>query len=404
MEKKCIIVGVTAGIAAYKTCTLVSSLKKAGHDVHVLMSENAMKFVSPLTFQTLSANRVITDTFMTDWTPEVHHISLAHKADAFVVAPASADFIAKAANGIADDMLTTTFLASYCPKLVVPAMNTHMLENPATQRNIAQLKQDGIMVMESDSGYLACGDTGRGRMPEADEIADALGMALQNDKFLQGKKVVISAGPTCEAIDPVRYITNHSSGKMGYALARAARNAGADTVLVSGPSTLKAPYGVRICHIVSAADLAETVLEESEDADAVIMAAAVADYTPIETAKEKIKKSEGDLGIALKRTQDVLLELGKRKKAHQVLIGFAMETENLLANAQKKLEGKNADYIVANSIADQGAGFGVDTNKITILSHTGQKAFALMSKDDAAWTILKECLEHDRGEKDAAGH
>lgn len=392
MDRKCVIVGVTGGIAAYKACALVSHLKKAGHEVHVLMSHNAMQFVTPLTFQALSGHQVITDTFMLDDEEEVHHIALARKADAFVVAPASADFLAKAANGIADDMLTTTFLASYCPKLVVPAMNTHMLENPATQRNIRQLKEDGIAVMASDSGYLACGDTGKGRMPEPDEIIDAMGILLETEKFLSGKNVVISAGPTCEDIDPVRYITNHSSGKMGYALARAARNAGAKTVLVSGRTSLARPYGVRTVDVISAADMAEAVLAESADADAVIMAAAVADYTPVETATEKIKKSEGDLSLALKRTQDILLELGKRKQEKQVLIGFAMETENLIANAGKKLEDKNADYIVANSIADPGAGFGVDTNKITILSREGRQDFDLMSKDDAARTILDVCL------------
>lgn len=392
MDRKCVIVGVTGGIAAYKACALVSHLKKAGHEVHVLMSHNAMQFVTPLTFQALSGHQVITDTFMLDDEEEVHHIALARKADAFVVAPASADFIAKAANGIADDMLTTTFLAAYCPKLVVPAMNTHMLENPATQRNIRQLKEDGIAVMASDSGYLACGDTGKGRMPEPDEIIDAMGILLETEKFLSGKKIVISAGPTCEDIDPVRYITNHSSGKMGYALARAARNAGAKTVLVSGRTALAKPYGVRTVDVISAADMAEAVLAESADADAVIMAAAVADYTPVETATEKIKKSEGDLSLALKRTQDILLELGKRKQEKQVLIGFAMETENLIANAGKKLEDKNADYIVANSIADPGAGFGVDTNKITILSREGRQDFDLMSKDDAARTILDVCL------------
>jgi phosphopantothenoylcysteine decarboxylase/phosphopantothenate--cysteine ligase len=401
MEKKCVIVGVTGGIAAYKACTLVSHLKKAGHEVHVLMSVNAMKFVSPLTFQALSGHQVITDTFMLDDEEEVHHIALARKADVFVVAPASADFIAKAANGLADDMLTTTFLAAYCPKLVVPAMNTHMLENPATQANIARLKSYGIRIMESSSGYLACGDVGRGRMPEPDAIIDAMGPLLCSDHFLKGKKIVVSAGPTCEDIDPVRYITNHSSGKMGYALARAARDMGADVVLVSGRTALDQPYGIRMRKIVSAADMADAVLQESTDADAVIMAAAVADYTPLVTADEKIKKSEGDLSIGLKRTQDILLELGRRKKDGQVLIGFAMETEHLLENAAKKLAEKNADYIVANSIADPGAGFGVDTNKITILSEEGQKAYDLMSKDEAARTILKACLG---GKRDAVSH
>ena len=375
MEKKCIIVGVTAGIAAYKTCTLVSSLKKAGHDVHVLMSENAMKFVSPLTFQTLSANRVITDTFMTDWTPEVHHISLAHKADAFVVAPASADFIAKAANGIADDMLTTTFLASYCPKLVVPAMNTHMLENPATQRNIAQLKQDGIMVMESDSGYLACGDTGRGRMPEADEIADALGMALQNDKFLQGKKVVISAGPTCEAIDPVRYISNYSSGKMGVALAKSASRMGADVTLIT-TKYIEAPF--KTVKVKSAISMQNAVNEEFEDADYIIMAAAVADYRVKNPSEQKIKKTGKDdetLTLELVKNPDILKELVQKKGTNSkpVIIGFCAESENLLENAQKKLKNKGCDYLVANDISKKDIGFYADYNEVTIFSKDGRK-------------------------------
>lgn len=392
MEKKCIIVGVTGGIAAFKACSLVSSLKKQGHDVHVLMSKNAQEFVTPLTFQSLSANRVITDMFSVDYEPEVHHISLAKKADVFVVAPASADFIAKAANGIADDMLTTTFLAAYCPKLVVPAMNTHMLMNPATQDNIAKLKKYGIHIMESDAGYLACGDVGKGRMPEPKEIEDALNMVMTSDKFLLGKKVMVTAGPTEESIDPVRYITNHSSGKMGYALARAARNAGADVTLVSGHTALEKPYGVDVVNVRSAADMASAVLDQSDRMDAVIMAAAVADYTPAECADHKIKKTDGDLSIAVKRTTDILAELGKKKKPGQKLIGFAMETENLLANAQAKLEAKNVDYIAANSIADAGAGFGVDTNKVTILSRSGQEDLGLLSKDETAERILKYCL------------
>lgn len=393
MEKKCVIVGVTGGIAAFKACSLVSSLRKKGHEVHVLMTEGAQKFVTPLTFQTLSGTRVITDMFSVDYEPEVHHISLAEKADIFVVAPATADFIAKAANGIADDMLTTTFLAAECPKLVVPAMNTHMLENPATQRNIARLREDGIHVMESASGFLACGDTGKGRMPEPVQIEDALTEFMYDDRFLSGKKILVTAGPTKEAIDPVRYITNHSTGKMGYALARAARNAGAEVTLVSGDTDLAAPCDVKMVYVRSAAEMEKAVLSRSADMNAVIMAAAVADYTPRETATEKIKKSDGDLAVAVRRTADILLELGKGKKEGQVLIGFAMETQNLLENAEKKLKAKNADYIIANSIREKGAGFGGDTNIVTILSGKGKKELGLLSKDETAAEILQYCLK-----------
>lgn len=393
MEKKCVIVGVTAGIAAFKACSLVSSLRKQGHEVHVLMTKGAEQFVTPLTFQSLSGTKVITDIFTVDYIPEVHHIALADKADAFVVAPATADFIAKAANGIADDMLTTTFLAADCPKLVVPAMNTHMLENPATQRNIKQLQEDGIYVMESASGYLACGDTGKGRMPEPDRIEDALQEVMCEKHYLKGRKILITAGPTKEAIDPVRYITNHSSGKMGYALAKAARNAGAEVTLVAGDTNLADPYHVEVIHVSSAAEMRDAVLAESDRYDAIIMAAAIADYTPVVKATEKIKKTEGDLKIELKRTTDILLELGKKKRDGQVLIGFAMETEELLANAAKKLHDKHADYIVANSIREKGAGFGGDTNIVTILSKAGEKSLGLLSKDETASMILENCLK-----------
>ena len=391
-QKKCILVGVTGGIAAYKICSLVSSLKKDGHEVHVLMTREAEEFVGPLSFQTLSGNPVIRNLFSLQDGAEVHHIALAGKADAFVIAPASANIIAKIAHGIADDMLTTTFLAATCPKLVVPAMNTHMLENPVTQDNIALCRRYGMYVMESASGYLACGDTGSGRMPEAHQIKDALESLLE-DRWLEGKKVVVTAGPTMEALDPVRYITNHSSGKMGYSLARAARNAGARVVLVSGRTALEAPFGIEMIPVRSAQDMADAVLAESTDADVVIMAAAVADYTPKDTADHKLKKSDNDLYIELKRTTDILLTLGQRKRPGQVLIGFAMETEDLLKNAAGKLEKKNADFIVANSIAEAGAGFGVDTNRVTILSRNGEKDLGLLSKDETAEKILAYCLK-----------
>ena len=393
MKNKCIVVGVTAGIAAYKICQLVSSLKKQGNEVHVIMTKEAEKFVTPLTFQTLSSQKVITDMFTVDYTPDVHHISLAKKADLFVVAPATANIIAKIAHGIADDMLTTTFLASTCPKMIVPAMNTNMLNNPSTQDNIATCQKYGMHIMCSGAGYLACGDVGAGRLPEPAEIEDAIASLVETDRYLQGRHVVITAGATQEEIDPVRYITNHSTGKMGYALAKEARNAGAKVTLISGKTNLPQPYGVDVVKVISAADMRECVVNNFEKADVVIMSAAVADYTPIEKADHKIKKAEGDLSIALKRTQDILLTIGKKKRENQVVIGFAMETENLLENAAKKLQEKNANYIIANSIREPGAGFGVDTNIVKIISPTSVEDLGLLSKDDTAKEILRHCLK-----------
>ena len=393
MKNKCIVVGVTAGIAAYKICQLVSSLKKQGNEVHVIMTKEAEKFVTPLTFQTLSSQKVITDMFTVDYTPDVHHISLAKKADLFVVAPATANIIAKIAHGIADDMLTTTFLASTCPKMIVPAMNTNMLNNPITQDNIATCQKYGMHIMCSGAGYLACGDVGAGRLPEPEEIEDAIASLVETDRYLQGRHVVITEGATQEEIDPVRYITNHSTGKMGYALAKEARNAGAKVTLISGKTNLPQPYGVDVVNVISAADMRECVVNNFEKADVVIMSAAVADYMPIEKADHKIKKAEGDLSIALKRTQDILLTIGKKKREDQVVIGFAMETENLLENAAKKLQEKNANYIIANSIREPGAGFGVDTNIVKIISPTSVEDLGLLSKDDTAKEILRHCLK-----------
>ena len=393
MKNKCIVVGVTAGIAAYKICQLVSSLKKQGNEVHVIMTKEAEKFVTPLTFQTLSNQKVITDMFTVDYTPDVHHISLAKKADLFVVAPATANIIAKIAHGLADDMLTTTFLASTCPKLIVPAMNTNMLNNPITQDNIATCQKYGIHIMCSGSGYLACGDVGAGRLPEPEEIEDAIAALVETDRYLNGRHVVITAGATQEEIDPVRYITNHSTGKMGYALAKEARNAGARVTLISGKTNLPKPYGVDVVSVTSAADMAKSVIDNFEKADVLIMSAAVADYTPIEKAEQKIKKTDGDLSIALKRTQDILLTIGQKKREDQIVIGFAMETENLLENAAKKLQEKNANYIIANSIREPGAGFGVDTNIVKIISSTSVEDLGLLSKDETAKEILRHCLK-----------
>ncbi len=393
MKNKCIVVGVTAGIAAYKICQLVSSLKKQGNEVHVIMTKEAEKFVTPLTFQTLSNQKVITDMFTVDYTPDVHHISLAKKADLFIVAPATANIIAKIAHGLADDMLTTTFLAATCPKLIVPAMNTNMLNNPITQDNIATCQKYGMHIMCSGAGYLACGDVGAGRLPEPEEIEDAIASLIETDRYLNGRHVVITAGATQEEIDPVRYITNHSTGKMGYALAKEARNAGARVTLISGKTNLPKPYGVDVVNVTSAADMAKSVIDNFENADVVIMSAAVADYTPIEKAEQKIKKTDGDLSIALKRTKDILLTIGKKKREDQIVIGFAMETENLLENAAKKLQEKNANYIIANSIREPGAGFGLDTNIVKIISPTSVEDLGLLSKDETAKEILRHCLK-----------
>lgn len=395
-ENKCIIVGITGGIAVYKICYLVSSLKKQGYDVHVLMSKEAQEFVTPLTFQTLSNNKVITDMFTIDYTPDVHHISLAKKADLFVIAPATANVIAKVANGIADDMLTTTFLASNCKKLIVPAMNTQMLMNPVTQDNIQKCRNYGMHIFESNSGYLACGDVGKGRLPEPAEIEDKIKEVLEDDKFLAGKHILVTAGPTSEAIDPVRMITNHSTGKMGYALARAARNMGAHVTLVSGTKQIEDIRDVEMVHVTSAKDMAEAVLSRQNDMDCMILAAAVADYTPVSVADNKIHKSEGEMSIPLKRTQDILKTLGENKKDGQVLIGFSMETENMVERTKEKLVKKNCDYIVANNLKEKGAGFGTDTNIVTLISKDYEKEFGILSKYDTAVKILKTCLKEKK--------
>ncbi len=394
-KKKCILIGVTGGIAAFKICSLVSSLNKKGYEVHVLMTEEAQKFVTPLTFQTLSAQKVVSDMFTVDYTPEVHHIALAEKADLFAIAPATANIIAKVSNGIADDMLTTTFLAAECPKLIVPAMNMHMLANPVTQDNIAKCRNYGMHVMEPAEGHQACGDFGRGRMPEASEIEDLIEEMLTAPKFLRGKRILITAGPTEEAIDPVRCITNHSSGKMGYALAKAARNFGAEVTLVAGRNYLSDISGVEMIHVLSAADMAEEVLTRQDSSDVMILAAAVADYTPLETAENKIHKGEGNTSIDLKRTVDILKTLGSHKRKGQILIGFSMETDDMIARTEKKLKEKNCDYIVANNLKEKGAGFQTDTNKVTVISEGNEESMELMSKDETAVRILEYCLKEN---------
>ena len=388
-NKPCVLIGVTGGIAAYKICSLVSSLHKQDYEVHVLMTREAQEFITPLTMQSLSGQKVILDMFTTDYTPDVHHISLAQKADAFVIAPATANVIAKVANGIADDMLTTTFLASKCEKLIVPAMNTAMLENPITQDNLKKCEQYSMHILESGSGYLACGTTGKGRMPEPDQIEDALKEVLHTDKYLAGRKVLITAGPTCEAIDPVRYITNHSSGKMGYALARAARNAGAEVTLVAGKTALADIRGIHMVPVTSAKEMADAVLPRQQEMDIMILAAAVADYTPITTAEEKIHKADGGMNLELTRTTDILKTLGQNKRDGQILVGFSMETENLIPNSRRKLSSKNCDFIVANSLRQAGAGFAGDTNVVTVISEKETSELGLLSKDDTAEEILR---------------
>ena len=390
--KKTVILGVTGGIAAYKAAQLTSDLKKKDLDVHVIMTRNATEFVSPLTFETLSGHRVSVDTFDRNFEYNVQHVSLAKQADVFVIAPATANVIAKLAQGLADDMLTTTFLACSCTKIICPAMNTGMLENPVTQENLQLLKARGMRIVEADSGLPACGDVGKGRLAPLAVIEDEIEQALIKEKPLAGLKVLVTAGPTQEALDPVRYLTNHSSGKMGYAIAKAARNWGAKVALVHGPTALPALRGVEDQPVTSAQSMAEAVFSRASESDLIIKAAAVADYTPVETASEKIKKTDGEFQLTLKRTQDILKAVGERKRDDQVLCGFAMETEQLLTRARTKLASKHADLIVANDLRESGAGFGIDTNRVTVITASGEETLPLMRKEDLAYELLKRCL------------
>ena len=387
---KHIVVGVTGGIAAFKACQLVSDLSKK-YEVQVIMTQNAMNFVHPLTFETLTGKKCLIDTFDRNFSYEVEHISVAKWADVFVVAPATANVIAKFAHGICDDMLTTTFLACKAPKVIAPAMNTNMYENPVTQENMEKLRGLGMHFVDAASGLLACGDTGKGKMADVEVIEEAIEMALY-EKPLAGKKVLVTAGPTQEAMDPVRYITNHSSGKMGYEVAQAARNLGAEVILVSGKTALPRPYAIETVDVKSAADMFEAVTSRSGDCDYIVMAAAVADYTPAVTADEKMKKKDDDLSVELVRTKDILKTLGQQKPEKQVLCGFAMETQNLIENATKKLTGKNADMIVANNLKVAGAGFAHDTNVATFILKDGLVENPLQSKEDLAYAIWDQLI------------
>lgn len=391
LENKKIVIGVTGSIAAYKIAGLCSMLKKKKADVTVIMTQNATNFINPITFETLTGNKCLIDTFDRNFQYDVEHVELAKAAEVFLVAPASANVIAKAAHGIADDMLTTTLLAATCPKLFAPAMNTRMYQNPITQDNLQILKKYGMKVITPASGHLACGDTGEGKMPEVEELYDNIIDAL-TPKDLTGYNVLVTAGPTQEKIDPVRFISNHSTGKMGYAIAKQAKMRGAKVTLVSGPVALKAPKGVEVVPIVSAKDMADAVWERADAMDMIIKAAAVADYRPVTTYEDKVKKSSDDMSIALERTDDILAHLGKNKKEGQILCGFSMETKDMLENSKAKLEKKNLDVIVANNLKVAGAGFGTDTNVVTLITKDEVKELPILSKEEVADRILSFLL------------
>lgn len=392
-ENKSIIIGVSGGIAAYKTAYLVSALSKTEADVNVIMTENACEFISPLVFETLTGNKCYVDTFDRNFKFDVEHISLAKKADIFMIAPATANVIAKIANGIADDMLTTTFLASKCKKIVSPAMNTAMFENQITQDNIAKLKKYEIGVIEPQNGLLACGDTGAGKMPEPDFLFDVIEREIAREKDMLGKKVLVTAGATMESLDPVRFLTNHSSGKMGFAIAKEAMLRGAEVTVVKANTTAEIPNFVKIVEVSSAKDMFDAVTALSDQQDIIVKAAAVADYTPECYVDSKIKKKDGELSIPLKRTKDILKYLGENKKEGQFLCGFSMETDNMLENSKAKLSKKNADMIVANNLRDAGSGFKTDTNAVTLITRDGHRSLELKSKAEVAKEIFDEILK-----------
>lgn len=392
LKGKHIVLGVTGSIAAYKIASLASMLVKKQADVTVIMTPNATNFINPITFESLTGNKCLVDTFDRNFQFQVEHVALAKLADVFLVAPASANVIAKAAHGIADDMLTTTLLACQCPKIFAPAMNTRMYENPIVQDNIEKLKGYGMEMITPSNGYLACGDTGAGKMPEPETLFEAIVKALA-PKDLAGKKVLVTAGPTQERMDPVRYISNHSTGKMGYAIARAAMLRGADVTLVSGVTALQPPEGVKVVPVISAADMAQAVKAAASEHDIIVKAAAVADYRPAVTADEKIKKKDGELTLSLERTEDILAWLGANRLEGQILCGFSMETEHLLENSRAKLERKKIDMIVANSLKQAGAGFGTDTNVVTLLTKQGTEELPLLSKEEVADRLLDRLME-----------
>lgn len=393
LEGKNVIIGVTGSIAAYKIASLASMLKKMHCNVDVIMTKNAVNFINPISFETLTGNKCIVDTFDRNFQFDVEHVSLAKKADLIMVAPASANFIGKAANGIADDMLTTTFMACRCKKIAAPAMNTNMYVNPIVQDNIKKLENYGVEIISPATGYLACGDTGAGKMPEPEVLCNYILKEIQCEKDMAGLKVCVTAGPTKEAIDPVRFISNHSTGKMGYAVARNAMLRGAEVTLIAGETSLEDVPFVNMVKVVSAKDMYDAVMEHGKDADIVVKAAAVADYRPSEVSDEKIKKKDDNMSIKLERTQDIIGELGKNKKKGQFLCGFSMETQNVLENSKEKLKKKNLDMIVANDLRTKGAGFGTDTNLVTLITPSQTRSLELMSKDEVAAGIFDYILE-----------
>lgn len=393
LQGKCVLLGITGGIAAYKMANVASGLRKAGATVHVIMTENATKFITPLTFETLTNNRCVVDTFARDFQYDVKHISLAKAADLILIAPATANVIAKLANGLADDMLTTTVLAARCKKLVAPAMNTAMLENPITQDNLAKLKKYGFGIIEPAVGMLACKDVGSGKLPEPETLLDCIAMELAREKDMAGLHVTVTAGPTQEALDPVRYLTNHSTGRMGYAIAREAMLRGADVTLISGPTALKPVPGVKTVDVVSARDMFEAVQAALPETDILVKAAAVADYRPANVAVDKIKKRDGDMAIPLERTDDILGWVAEHRHPGLFVCGFSMETRDMIENSRKKLARKHLDMIAANNLKVAGAGFGVDTNVVTILTADGIQELPLMGKDQVAAKLLDAVLE-----------
>ena len=394
---KTVVLGISGSIAAYKIAYLASALKKLHADVEVIMTENATQFITPVTFESLTGNKCLVDTFDRNFKFSVEHVALAKRADIFMLAPATANVIAKVAHGLADDMLTTTFLACKCPKYISPAMNTQMFENPITQDNLKICQSYDMHVIQPACGYLACGDTGAGKMPEPEELLDHIIHEIAYPKNLTGKKILVTAGPTREALDPVLFLTNHSTGKMGYAIARVAAARGAEVTLVTGPTEIKKPGFVKVVPIESAREMYEAVTAASEEQDAIIKAAAVADYRPAHVSDEKIKKKDGDeLSIPVERTDDILAYLGSHKKPGQFLCGFSMETEHMLENSRKKLEKKNLDMIVANNLKVAGAGFGTDTNIVTLITKAGERQLEKMSKEQVADKLLDAIFQLDQ--------
>lgn len=392
LKNKTVLLGVTGSIAAYKIANLASALKKLHADVHVLMTQNATNFINPITFESLTGNKCLVDTFDRNFQFQVEHVSIAKKADVVMIAPASANVIGKIAHGIADDMLTTTVMACKCPIYISPAMNTNMYENPILQDNMKTLEKYGYHIITPASGYLACGDTGAGKMPEPETLLQYIIQEIAFEKDLKGKKILITAGPTQEKIDPVRYITNHSSGKMGYALAKRAALRGAEVTLVSGQVSIAPPPFVKVVSITSAKDMFDAVTAVSDEQDIIIKAAAVADYRPAVVSDEKMKKKDDQLSIELERTDDILKYLGEHKREGQFLCGFSMETQNMISNSRAKLQKKNLDMIAANNLKVEGAGFKTDTNVLTLITQNEEVSLDMMSKEDAAGVILDKVI------------